>query len=744
MEQTMQVMQDVQTELVIFCLAIGAHLLFFHKLSLNKVAKPKFLEGSLPASRRHQASQKAAAEPNSSVTALKLAIRESDIKSAMTHFEELHSLWQDGTAEQSPSNAPNVLMERLVKLAAQSGALRDLTQLLARLGLMASHGCFSKALDLVLAESAAQQDKSLFNEAERLARTSGVKFTAATYQALIKGTSLCGAPEDAKQFLKEAQSEGMADIGTYITYMKGLLKSQKPWGNSREVHRVMETMRMAGMQPSTIAFNGLLSTTAPSNADSVWSLFDEMKAFNVKPDQVTCSILLKSISPKSKPSHLDDVIASLEVLDGEMDEVLLGSVVEACLRVGRADLLTPFLKKLRTSNQLKVKGAHTYGSIIRAYGYVHDIRGAWATWCEMKKNHVTPISVTLGCMVEALVTSGDVEAGYELIQDMLQDEKTAPLVNAVIYGSIVKGFSHTKCFSRVWEVYGEMVAQKLQFSMVTFNTLIDACARSGELGRIPSLLKDIDAQGLKLGIVTYSAILKGYCQSNRLDEAFELLEGMRRTAKLEPDEIMYNSLLDGCARQGLYDRGMSVLEKMQQSGIRPSNFTLSVLVKMANRAKRLDQAFEICKDLSSKYGFRLNVHVFANLVQACINHHDLPRAMGVLERMLQERVRPDVRTYTLLLRAFIEARKPQDAAGLLRAALGISQPHPQVAKIAGAAQLQGGLPGDLVSEIVLGLMDRCCEDRLAASILVEIGRSSPTLKLDPKLRLRLAARMADL
>ena len=54
-----------------------------------------------------------------------------------------------------------------------------------------------------------------------------------------------------------------------------------------------------------------------------------------------------------------------------------------------------------------------------------------------------------------------------MILEIQQDEKTASLVNAVMYGSIVKGFSHKKCFTRMWEVYDEMAARKLQFSMVT-------------------------------------------------------------------------------------------------------------------------------------------------------------------------------------------------------------------------------------------------------------------------------------
>jgi pentatricopeptide repeat protein len=433
----------------------------------------------------------------------------------------------------------------------------------------------------------------------------------------------------------------------------------------------------------------------------------------------------------------------LKGLEGEMDEVLFNSVVDACVRVGRADLLVPFLKiQRRMSKSVSARSAHTYGSIMRAYGSIQDIQGAWDTWEEMKKQQITPISVTLGCMVEALVTNGDIEGGYELIQEMGKDEKTEHLVNAVMYGSIVKGFSHKKCFTRMWQVYDEMVTKKLQFSMVTFNTLIDACARSGDLSRIPSLLKDIESQGLKMGIVTYSAILKGYCQKNMLDEAFTVFHDMTKTAGLQPDEIMYNSLLDGCARQGLYDRGTKLYRNMEDSGVRPSNYTLSVLVKMANRGKRLEKAFELCDELSAKYSFRLNVHVFANLIQACIQHRDLARGMGVLERMLQEGVRPDVRTYSLLLKACIETRCTSDADGLLRSSMGLSSPHARLARFSKTAvQPQGGLPGDLVTEVLQGLADICGKEQLASALLAEISRV-PGHRLDPKLRLRFAARMA--
>merc|ERR1719331_2512555 len=100
------------------------------------------------------------------------------------------------------------------------------------------------------------------------------------------------------------------------------------------------------------------------------------------------------------------------------------------------------------------------------------------------------------------------------------------------------------------------------------------------MNRVPGLLENMVAQGIEPNLITYSAILKGYCQENRLDEAFKLVEDMMKTTSFKPDEIMYNTLLDGCARQGLFDRGMQVLREMESVGVSPTNYTLSVLVKL--------------------------------------------------------------------------------------------------------------------------------------------------------------------
>ena len=41
----------------------------------------------------------------------------------------------------------------------------------------------------------------------------------------------------------------------------------------------------------------------------------------------------------SNNAHLEDVLALMQDIDDKVDEVLLSSVIEACIRAGRMDLL---------------------------------------------------------------------------------------------------------------------------------------------------------------------------------------------------------------------------------------------------------------------------------------------------------------------------------------------------------------------------------------------------------------------
>merc|ERR1719375_1747016 len=209
-------------------------------------------------------------------------------------------------------------------------------------------------------------------------------------------------------------------------------------------------------------------------------------------------------------------------------------------------------------------------------------------------------------MVEAVVSNGDPEGAYELIKQLQGEEQGRDQVNAVIYGSVLKGFAQEKKMERVWNVWNDMIQSNVEPSITTYNALIDACARNAGMDRIDQLLADMKKRGLKPNLITYSTVLKGHCLRGDIRAAFDVLNEMRAQTNFKPDEIMYNTLLDGCAQASLVEEGLRILKLMQDEEIRPSNYTLSILVKLLGHGKKLDQAFELVDQLTNKYHFKPN------------------------------------------------------------------------------------------------------------------------------------------
>merc|ERR1719379_375866 len=249
------------------------------------------------------------------------------------------------------------------------------------------------------------------------------------------------------------------------------------------------------------------------------------------------------------------------------------------------------------------------------------------------------------------------------------------------------------------------------------------------MDQVLDIQQDMKSVGVKPNLITFSAMTKGYCRMGDIQKAFDILEHMKRDGGVSPDEIMYNSLLDGCAQNNLVEEGLKLLEDMQQQGVRPSNFTLSILVKMMNRSRNLDGAFSIVEKIAKKHSLRPNVHVCTNLIVACLSRRALDRALQTLEQMVQERVQLDARTFTVLVRGCLDGGQPDKAAGLLRAALRLPKPIPVLAHVATA---NVGLDPAFVNESIVALAQCGRAEDLAAPLLSDLQKYNVRIRVEPR------------
>jgi pentatricopeptide repeat protein len=495
---------------------------------------------------------------------------------------------------------------------------------------------------------------------------SQVPLTSLVHNSLIEACVQCGAMDEAKQRLENAKNSGLAGVVSFNTAMKGFLAS----GNTAEAHRLLAEMTERGLPASMITFHELLNAQVRAGGGrNLWQLVEKMKASQLQPNSVTCSILLKAVTGPAEGEHMARVIALIEAMDTPMDEVLFASVAEACIRTGRLDLLSRYRSKA-CKGGLHCLGAPTYGSMIKAYGQARDVEQVRALWEEMSAQQVRPTSITLGCMVEALVTNGCADEAWQLVQKLSEDADMQVLLNTVIYSTVLKGFAVCKRPDRMMSIYDEMRRRGVPCNTITYNTMLNAFALSGSMHRAPQLLEDMKnaTPAVEPDIVTYSTLVKGFCAAGELDKGLELLRDMEAGGGLSADEVMYNSLLDGCARQHRLDDAMRILDAMSASSVKPSNYTLSIMVKLLGRARRLGQAFSMVKSLCDEHGLKPNVQVYTCLMQACFHNRQPMKALALHDEMVREGCALDQKAYVSLARGLLQAGAADRAAEVVRCA----------------------------------------------------------------------------
>merc|ERR1719191_290150 len=234
----------------------------------------------------------------------------------------------------------------------------------------------------------------------RKLQSSGVQLTSLAYNALLDSCVQCGKVNVALQHFKEMKDLGLVDVVSYNTLLKAYLKQ----GQIAKARKLLTEMAESNIEANQVTYNEMLNALVTvKDRKEMWALVREMNSMGMRPNSVTCSIILKSLTAHSAKDDVRQAMAMIDNLHEDMDEVLFASVIEACVRVGQLDLLSSKLQQYAGLGGLAGLTAPTYGSMIKAYGRARAIERVRELWGEMRRRHVTPTSITLGCMVDALV-----------------------------------------------------------------------------------------------------------------------------------------------------------------------------------------------------------------------------------------------------------------------------------------------------------------------------------------------------
>merc|ERR550514_2494889 len=256
---------------------------------------------------------------------------------------------------------------------------------------------------------------------------------------------------------------------------------------------------------------------------------------------------------------------------------------------------------------------HTYGTLIKAFGFTGKTGECRKLWEDMTEGRsMEPNEIVLGCMIDALVVNGELQEALRFFKSW----KGRIPANTVMYSSLIKGFAQNRDTNGAMEMYEMMRGEKIAMNTIVFNALIDSCARVGAMDTASKLVEDMTEMGVELNMITYSTIIKGYSIKGDMDRALAVFHSIEDHEDRQSDAVMFNTLLDGCVRHNRFELADRLLEDMTKYKVAPSNFTLTILVKMWGRRKLLDKAFEAVEVFPRQNNFKPNVNVLTCLISA--------------------------------------------------------------------------------------------------------------------------------
>mmetsp|Transcript_1802 Transcript_1802/g.4390 ORF Transcript_1802/g.4390 Transcript_1802/m.4390 type:complete len:1064 (-) Transcript_1802:12-3203(-) len=467
----------------------------------------------------------------------------------------------------------------------------------------------------------------------------------AVYNCALDACVMNGRMDLACPLLSEVSSKGFANIVTYNTLIKGYVAK----GELARARHVFREMEAAGMQPDSASYNCLMGfmATAGSLAQAL-EVVAEMDLKGVPVDCYTVSIMMKVAKKARNPRDASRALAVLDRVSGAEvcnDEVLFNTVLDACCARQDSQRMSKVLSAYKASSMKP--SVHAYGLLIKAYSTLKQPARCQALWVEMVgARKITPTSVTLSCMLDALICARQVESAVSLLDEW----KAKVPANTVMYSTLIKGFAAVGDADRATDMHRAMQADGLEMNLVAYTALIDAHARAGKMDEATRLLAQMQAEGCEPNIITFSSLVRGHCAAGQVDEAYQVFSSMSGRG-LQPDVVMFNTLLDGCVRHSHFKLADELLALMTKLAVQPSNFTLSIVVKMWGKRRQLGKAIDVVYASMQDASCRLDAHVCTCLMSACLHNNAPDRALDLLAEMKGWRgcEGPDAGTYSALI-----------------------------------------------------------------------------------------------
>ncbi|CAN4121716.1 unnamed protein product [Withania somnifera] len=237
--------------------------------------------------------------------------------------------------------------------------------------------------------------------------------------------------------------------------------------------------------------------------------------------------------------------------------------------------------------------------------------------------------------------------------------------DVVTYGIMIHAHCKVKKYDEAIEMFKEMQRKKIKVTPHVYCTLINGLGSEKRLVEAVEYFKMYKGSGFELEVFTYNAMVGAYCWSLCMDNAYRLVDEMRRS-KIGPNSRTYDIILHHLIKARRMNEAYSVFQKMSNdAGCEPTISTYEIMVRMFCNEDRIDMAVRVWDQMKAK-GVLPGMHSFSTLINSFCREDRLDDACRYFQEMLDMGMRPPIPLFDNLKRALLDEGKEDTVKALWR------------------------------------------------------------------------------
>ncbi|KAH9313683.1 hypothetical protein KI387_022310, partial [Taxus chinensis] len=241
--------------------------------------------------------------------------------------------------------------------------------------------------------------------------------------------------------------------------------------------------------------------------------------------------------------------------------------------------------------------------------------------CIMKSKFRNTVSVW-SALITAYVKCGRIEDAYQVFQKMHER-------NLISWTAIIAGYNQHGLLDESLVLFSQMQLEGIKPNLLTLTCMLDCCASSTQLEHGQRIHAYIIKSGHELDISMKNALVSMYGECGNVEDAYKVFNEI-----CERDVVSWTAMSAGYTHNGDGEEALKLFREMQQTGLKPNQFTFTSVFSAISTLTSLDQGKELHAYIT-RIGFELDVAVGNALITMYSKCGSINYAYEVFHQMPQ-------------------------------------------------------------------------------------------------------------